>query len=74
MRGLLAVVATIVVDLSFAAVGGTIPHAKQPFERFKRQIEDTPANSSASSLQVDLGYEIYEGFNDETSGLNQWRG
>ena len=31
-------------------------------------------HSSASPLQVDLGYEIYEGYTNASSGLNVWQG
>ncbi|KAK4937190.1 hypothetical protein LTR10_022095 [Elasticomyces elasticus] len=37
------------------------------------QARQTTANSS-SSLQVDLGYEIYQGTFNSTSGLNLWKG
>lgn len=30
--------------------------------------------STASPLRVDLGYEIYDGYLNSTSGLNTWRG
>ncbi|KAK8196504.1 hypothetical protein M8818_006669 [Zalaria obscura] len=46
-----------------------IPHSK-PFNHLleKRQ------SSGNSSLQVDLGYEVYEGVQNQTSGLNTWKG
>jgi hypothetical protein len=44
------------------------PHAK-PFEKAKRQ-----ANATAGSLQVDLGYEIYEGVANSTTKLNTFKG
>jgi hypothetical protein len=30
--------------------------------------------NSSTSLQVDLGYEIYQGVSNSTSGINIWRG
>lgn len=30
--------------------------------------------SNESSLQVDLGYQVYQGYNNATSGLNIWKG
>jgi hypothetical protein len=30
--------------------------------------------TSASSLQVDLGYEVYEGYVDNGTGLSNWNG
>ncbi len=32
------------------------------------------ADTSSSNLTIDLGYEIYEGYLNETSGLNTWKG
>ncbi|KAH0282528.1 carboxylesterase type B [Aureobasidium namibiae CBS 147.97] len=40
-----------------------------PFEHFK-----TKAATTDVGLSVDLGYEIYEGYNNQTTGLNIWRG
>jgi hypothetical protein len=45
-----------------------VPHAK-PFEKAKRQ-----ANVTTGSLQVDLGYEIYEGVANSTTKLNIFKG
>jgi hypothetical protein len=44
------------------------PHAK-PFEKLKRQ-----AGTPAGSLQVDLGYEIYEGVANVSTRLNTYKG
>jgi hypothetical protein len=30
--------------------------------------------STTSALQVDLGYEVYEGSTNITTGINTWRG
>ena len=32
------------------------------------------ASNSSSSLQIDLGYEIYQGYANSTSNLNIWKG
>lgn len=32
------------------------------------------STNSTSSLQIDLGYSIYKGFKDNTTGLSLWRG
>jgi carboxylesterase type B len=44
----------------------------KPFEESLRKRQAT--NSSAFPLQVDLGYSIYEGVNNATSGINLWSG
>ena len=44
-------------------------HSK-PFEHVKRQANST----SSSGLQVDLGYEIYEGYHNSTANINYWKG
>lgn len=41
-----------------------------PFKRIARQAQ--AQNSSA--LQVDLGYEVYQGYQNSTSELNIWKG
>ncbi|KAL5394941.1 hypothetical protein PMIN06_003243 [Paraphaeosphaeria minitans] len=46
-----------------------IPHAK-PFAQWKRQ---SSANVT-SSTQVDLGYEVYEGVANSSTGLNTFKG
>lgn len=41
-----------------------------PFSAFNaRQV-----TTNGASLKVDLGYGIYEGYNNATTGLNVWRG
>lgn len=30
--------------------------------------------AGSTGLQVDLGYSVYEGYNNATTGLNVWRG
>ena len=58
--------------LASAQLAWTAPppaHSK-PFEHIKRQANST----SSSSLQVDLGYEVYEGYHNTTSDINYWKG
>ncbi|KAK3716386.1 hypothetical protein LTR37_006536 [Vermiconidia calcicola] len=45
------------------------PHS-QPLEHLKRQANAT----ESSDLQVDLGYEIYEGYHNATADINYWKG
>ena len=39
-----------------------------------RQFQDKGQVPSGSQLLVDLGYEIYEGVANATTGLNSWKG
>ncbi|KAK5054402.1 hypothetical protein LTR84_001292 [Exophiala bonariae] len=41
-----------------------------PFSAF----DASQVTAGDTSLQVDLGYSIYEGYNNATTGLNVWRG
>lgn len=53
------------------------PHS-DPFKNLARQATNAKRQSSNSSdssnLQVDLGYEIYQGYNNATSKLDIWKG
>jgi hypothetical protein len=42
----------------------------QPFEKLLRQ-KQSPATDA---LDVDLGYAIYRGFANATTGIDTWRG
>lgn len=47
-------------------------HSRSPLTKV---LEARQTNgSTASSLQVDLGYGIYEGYLNSTTNLNNWRG
>jgi hypothetical protein len=48
-----------------------IPHT--PFGGFETVKRDA-SSSTNSALQVDLGYSIYEGYNNATLDLNIWKG
>jgi hypothetical protein len=39
-----------------------------------RSQDKWPAAGTVSGLTVDLGYGIYQGYNNVTSGLNIWKG
>jgi len=54
------------------AASAALP-AAQPFEHFKAKRQSVNATSN-SDLEVDLGYEVYEGFTNQTTGINIWRG
>ena len=51
------------------AAGSALP-VGQPFE----QVKSKRQAQADSNLQVDLGYEVYEGYNNQTTGLNIWKG
>ncbi|KAJ9603643.1 hypothetical protein H2200_011829 [Cladophialophora chaetospira] len=46
-------------------------HNPRPYANALRARQ---SGGQGSPLQVDLGYEIYQGFTNSTSGLNIWRG
>lgn len=60
---LFAATAAVLVDAS------ALPYSK-PFEHLVQKRQST----GNSSLQVDLGYDVYEGVTNETTGLNTWKG
>ena len=43
----------------------------QPFGKLLSQKQQSPASDA---LDVDLGYAIYRGFANATTGINTWRG
>ncbi|KAI9800147.1 MAG: hypothetical protein M1833_003474 [Piccolia ochrophora] len=64
-------VPSLFLALSFDAFVNAKPYTRQgafEFSFTKRQ------QSSNASLQVDLGYETYDGVFNSTTGLNTWRG
>jgi carboxylesterase type B len=58
-----------IVALCYIAVAS--PFNPRPFDGVLQKRE---ADSTNSSLQVDLGYSIYEGVANTTSGINIWKG
>jgi carboxylesterase type B len=67
-------VSSTVVALAFALILHVQAHTvyTNPFPNHI-QSRDTGSNTS-SALQVDLGYSVYRGFLNETTGLNTWLG
>ncbi|KAF2680775.1 carboxylesterase type B [Lentithecium fluviatile CBS 122367] len=60
---------SVLLVLASAIPGiAALPHVK-PFDNLKRQV-----NFSAGSLQVDLGYAIYEGVANSSTRLNTFKG
>jgi hypothetical protein len=64
-------IAGLLAFASFVTAAPPLPHSK-PFAQAysKRQANGT----SGGTLQVDLGYEVYEGFHNSTSDINYWKG
>ncbi|ORY04947.1 carboxylesterase type B [Clohesyomyces aquaticus] len=60
-----------VAAAAFLPATSAFPHS-QPFEAVKRQA--VGGQNGTSSLRVDLGYEIYEGVANTTTGLNTYKG
>jgi hypothetical protein len=53
--------------------GAAVPIA-QPFEHVKARRQVSNDTGSGSGLQIDLGYDVYQGYNNQTTGLNIWKG
>ena len=62
--------ALILLSTASRCVARPSPYNPQPFAVHARQDSGT----SSSNLTIDLGYEIYEGYLNDTSGLNIWKG
>lgn len=63
MKSLLSLLAIATTLQSIAAT----PQAK-PFDRWKRQ------RGATNTTRIDLGYQIYEGTSNSTTGLNVYKG
>ena len=51
--------------LATATSAASLPSTRESSPLYKRQ---------SSSLTVDLGYEVYEGFTNTTTNINNWLG
>ena len=58
--------------LLFAQAGLALP--PHGFKAYDAALKARQAGSNATSLQVDLGYEIYDGVKNASTGLNVWKG
>ena len=66
MDSLITIIALI------AAVGALMPpYTPDPYASLTSQSH---AETNATNLEVDLGYERYQGVANETTGLNTWLG
>jgi hypothetical protein len=60
------------VGAASLAASAAVPVA-QPFQHLNTKRQSTNVTGSGD-LEVDLGYEVYEGYNNQTTGINIWRG
>jgi len=68
MLGLLVTLAT------FAAATPASYNARPYAQYAKRQISHANGHSSDNSLQVDLGYSVYQGFSNASAGIDNYYG
>ena len=68
---MLSTVVTTITLLVVLVCGAFPAHG---FKTYDATLQVRQASNSSASLQVDLGYEIYEGFANSSTGLNVWRG
>lgn len=62
----LSIPLAIVSVCATACASAELLRNPQPFRRFDKRL--------VSTTQVDLGYEVYQGYTNSTSGLNIWKG
>ncbi|KAI1609657.1 carboxylesterase type B [Exophiala viscosa] len=62
-----------VLTLLLACCVASVQSDPRPYAPFLRGRQ-LSSNSNASSLEVNLGYGIYQGYNNATTGLNLWKG
>jgi len=60
---------TIALAVPLVAASPTAPPTENPFEAVKKL-----ATAKVTKLQVDLGYSIYEGVADSTTGVTSFKG
>jgi hypothetical protein len=62
---------TIFLVLVTCAVRSSNAYNPRPYTNALRARQSTNANSS---LEVDLGYAVYRGYSNSSTGLNIWKG
>ena len=63
---MLPLILLFVAATTFQGIAAT-PHAK-PYEKWKRQ------STATNATRVDLGYEVYEGSSNASTGVNSFKG
>lgn len=65
----------LLVTLATLAAATPAAYNARPYAQYaKRQTSHGNGNSSASSLQVDLGYSVYQGFSNASAGIDNYYG
>ena len=58
-------------SMLFVTLASAIP---SPYAGYSGRVGKRAANSTQSSLEIDLGYAIYEGWRNESAQLNVFQG
>ena len=56
------------------ALASVVDSSALPYSKPYHHLLDKRQSTNDTSLQIDLGYEIYKGVSNETTGLNTWKG
>ena len=65
----------LVVTLATLTAATPAAYNARPYAQYaKRQTSYANDNSSNSSLQVDLGYSVYQGFSNVSAGIDNYYG
>lgn len=62
--------ALILLQVAAAALVDCSVLPSRPFDQLKEKRQAT----TNSTLQVDLGYEVYQGVSNQSTGLSTWKG
>ncbi|EHY58883.1 Secreted lipase [Exophiala dermatitidis] len=71
---MLSIFISCILFLAGCTARPSFEYKANPFATALQARQYSGNSSSSSSLQVDLGYEVYQGTSNSTSGLNIWRG
>jgi len=62
----------LLASCTFASIVNAVPY--KSFRAFEPTRRQAVSSTASDDLQVDLGYAIYQGYNNATQGLNIWKG
>lgn len=65
----MALLQLLVLVLTLSSVTSAIPRS-QPFKNALRARQD----AGNTNLTVDLGYGVYQGYANSSTGINTWKG
>lgn len=57
-----------------SALSSATPFNPKPFDQVLQRRQATAAGNASSTLVIDLGYSMYEGFYNDTNNVNEWIG